>query len=130
MLERRLLEQRASVHEKRLLEDVDRARQEAKRLQLILANENKKASQQLADSQEQIQSLRLEVGVLRSENSVLAREMLSAREDLRTAQSQQEQFRSDTAALLAEFKAHLPKNEATAALPATRRHKLKAAPGH
>lgn len=130
MLERGRLEQRASAHEKRLLEDVDRARQEANRLKQMLADQNKKASQELAGSQEQVQSLRVEVGALRSENAGLAREIQSAREDLRTAQSQQEQLRKDTTTLLSELKARLPKNGAAAAPAARRRSKMKAKPSN
>ena len=128
-LERGRLEQRGSAHEKRLLEDVDRARQDAKRLQLVLADESRKASQELASSKEQVQSLRVEVAALRSENTSLAREILSAREDLREAQSQQEQFRKDTTALLTELKVRLPKKDATVASAAARRPKLKITPG-
>lgn len=126
--ERGRLEQRAHDQEKRLLEDVDRARQEAKQLKLLQANESRQANQELAGAREQVQSLRVEVGALRSENAGLAREILSAREDLRTAQSQQDQFRKDTTTLLSELKARLPKNGATAVPAATKRSKLKAAP--
>jgi chromosome segregation ATPase len=128
--ERGRLEQRAHDQEKRLLEDVDRARQEAKRLKLMQANEGRQANQELAGAREQVQSLRVEVGALRSENAGLAREILSAREDLRTAQSQQDQFRKDTTTLLSELKARLPKNGAAAAPAASRRSKMKAKPSN
>ncbi|WP_236574449.1 DNA-binding protein [Hydrogenophaga sp. PBL-H3] len=106
--ERGRLEQRASAHEKRLLGDLDRARQEVKRLTLLLADDNKKASKTLAGSQEEAQSLRVQVGALIAENAGLAKEILSARDDLRAAQSHQEQFRKDATALLADLKARLP----------------------
>lgn len=128
-LERGRLEQRGSAHEKRLLEDVDRARQHAKRLQLVLADESRKANQELASSKEQVQSLRVEVAALRSENAGLAGEILSARKDLRESQSQQEQFRKDTTALLTELTVHLPKKDAPVASAAARRPKLKITPG-
>ena len=124
--ERGRLEQRAHDQEKRLLEDVDRARQEAKRLKLMQANESRQANLELAGAQEQVQSLRVEVGALRSENAGLAREILSAREDLRRAQYQQDQFRKDTTTLLSELKARLPKNGAAAAPAASRRSNMKA----
>ena len=126
--ERGRMEQRAHDQEKRLLEEVDRARQETKRLKLVQENESRQANQELASAQEQVQSLRVEVGALRSENAGLAREVLSAREDLRTAHSQQEQFRKDTTALLADLNSRIPKNVATAVPAAARRSKLKATP--
>ncbi|MFW2353907.1 DNA-binding protein [Hydrogenophaga sp.] len=127
-LERGRLEQRAHDQEKRLLEEIDRSRQEAKRLKLMQAGESRQANQELAGAQEQVQSLRVDVAALRSENAGLAREVLLAREDLRTAQSQQEQFRKDTTALLAELKSRVTKNVASAEPAAARRSKLKAAP--
>lgn len=118
--ERERLEQRAAGQERRLLEDVDRARQELKRVTLLLADENKKAGKVLADSQEQVQSLRVQVSALSVENAGLAREILSAREDLQTAQSQQEQFRKDTTKLLVDLRTRLPKGDANAGTPAKR----------
>ncbi len=118
--ERERLEQRASAQERRLLEDVDRARQELKRVTLSLADENKKAAKALADSHELAQSFRVQVSALSAEKAGLAREILSAREDLQTAQSQQEQFRKNTTELLVELKTRLPKGDANAGTPATR----------
>lgn len=118
--ERERLEQRASAQERRLLEDVDRARHEVKRLTLLLADNNKKTAKTQADSQEQAQSLRVQVSVLRAENAGLARDILSAREDLQTAQSQQEQFRKNTTELLVDLKTRLAKGDANTGTPATR----------
>ncbi|OSZ75463.1 DNA-binding protein [Hydrogenophaga sp. IBVHS1] len=118
--ERGRLEQRASAQERRLLEDVDRARQEVKRLTLLLADNNKKAAKTQADSQERVQSLRVQVSVLSAENAGLARDILSAREDLQTAQSQQEQFRKNTTELLVDLKTRLPKEDANAGTPGKR----------
>jgi len=118
--ERERLEQRASAQERRLLEDVDRARQELKRVTLLLADENKKAAKALGDSHELAQSLRVQVSALSAEKAGLAREILSAREDLQTAQSQQAQFRKNTTELLVELKTRLPKGDANAGTPAKR----------
>ena len=112
--ERERLEQRAAAQERRLLEDVDRARQELKRVTLLLADGNKQGAKALAASQEHAQSLRVQVSVLRTESAGLARELHSAREDLRTANSQQEQFRKKTTDLLANLKMRLPKDYANA----------------
>jgi chromosome segregation ATPase len=107
--ERERLEQRAVAQERRLLEDVDRARQELKRVTLLLADENKKAAKGLADSHEQAQSLRVQLSALIAENAGLARETLSAREDLQIARSHQEQLRKDMTDLLVDLKTRLPK---------------------
>lgn len=112
--ERVRLEQRAVAHERRMLEDVDRARQDVKRLTLQLAEETKKADRMLADAQEQAQSLRVQVGTLRAENTGLAREVLTVRDHLCTAQSQQEQFRRDTTELLTDLKTRLLREGANA----------------
>lgn len=105
--ERVRLEQRAAAHERRMLEDVDRSRQEVKRLTLQLVDETKNADKMLADAQEQAQSLRVQVGALSAEKTGLVREILAVRDDLRTAQSQQEQFRRDMTELLADLKTRL-----------------------
>ena len=118
--ERERLEQRASAQERRLLEDVDRARQELKRVTLLLADDNKKAANSLADSHEQAQSLRVQVSALIAENAGLAREILSAREDLQMAHSHQEQLQKDMADLLVQLKARLPKGGTNTGTPATR----------
>ncbi|HRN76394.1 DNA-binding protein [Ottowia sp.] len=118
--ERERLEQRASAQERRLLEDVDRTRQELKRVTLLLADDNKKAAKSLADSHEQAQSLRVQVSALIAENAGLAREILSAREDLQMAHSHQEQLQKDMADLLVQLKARLPKGGANTETPATR----------
>ena len=102
------------------MEDVDRARQELKRVTLLLADENKKAAKALGDSHELAQSLRVQVSALSAEKAGLAREILSAREDLQTAQSQQAQFRKNTTELLVELKTRLPKGDANAGTPAKR----------
>ncbi len=112
--ERERLEQRAAAQERRMLEDIDRARQEVKRLTLQLADDNKKGAKALAASQEHAQSLHVQVSVLRTESAGLARELLSAREDLRTARSQQGQFRRETTDLLANLKMRLSKDYANA----------------
>lgn len=107
--ERERLEQRAAAQERRLFEDVDRARQELKRVTLLLADENKKAAKTLADSHERIQSLRVQVSALIAENAGLARETPSAREELQMAHSHQEQLRKDMTDLLVDLKTRLPK---------------------
>jgi chromosome segregation ATPase len=107
--ERERLEQRAAAQERRLLEDVDRTRQELKCVTLLLADENKKAAKGLADSHEQAQSLRVQLSALIAENAGLARETLSAREELQMAHSHQEQLRKDMTDLLVDLKTRLPK---------------------
>lgn len=115
--ERERLEQRATAHEKRLLEDVDRARQDVKRLSQQLADDNKKAAKALLEAQEQVQAQRLQVSVLGTENVGLARELAAAREEIKVVKLQQEQSRQDTAQLLMELNARLSREADTAAKP-------------
>ncbi len=122
-LERGRLELRASAHEKRLLEDLDRARQEAKRLKLTLSDEATKAAQAVAVFKDQVLELRLQVGSLQAENAGFAREILAAREALHTAHSQQEQFRKETTDLLADLSARLPNTRDDLILPGKRPRK-------
>jgi chromosome segregation ATPase len=108
--ERERLEQRAAAQERRLLEEVDRVRQELKRVTQLHAGESKKSAAELAASREDALSLRFQIGVLRTENEGLSRELLAAREDMHAAHLKQEQVRKETMDLLADLKVSLPKN--------------------
>ena len=106
--ERERLEQRATAQERRLLEEIDRARQDAKRVARQWAEDAKKAAKALADEQARAKALEVQSSALQSENTVLARELAAARDEIHTARSQNTELGRETAQLLQELRTHLP----------------------
>ncbi len=106
--ERERLEQRATAQERRLLEEIDRARQDAKRVAVQWTEDAKKAAKALADEQARAKALEVQSSALQSENTVLARELAVARDEIHTARTQNTELGRETAQLLQELRIHLP----------------------
>lgn len=106
--ERERLEQRATAQERRLLEEIDRARQDAKRVAAQWAEDAKKAAKTLADEQDRTKALEVQSSALQSENAGLTRELAVARDEIYAARTQNSELGRETAQLLQELRTHLP----------------------
>lgn len=106
--ERERMEQRATAQEHRLLEEIDRARQDAKRVAAQWAEDAKKAAKTLADEQGRTKTLEVQSNALQTENAGLTRELAVARDEIYTARTQNTELGRETAQLLQELRTHLP----------------------
>ncbi|RLJ40059.1 DNA-binding protein [Acidovorax sp. 106] len=106
--ERERLEQRATAQERRLLEEIDRARQDAKRVAAQWAEDAKKSAKTLADEQDRAKALEVQSSALQSENAGLTRELAVARDEIYAARTQNSELGREAAQLLQELRTHLP----------------------
>lgn len=106
--ERARLEERAQSQERRLNAEVDRARQESKRLAQQLEVEGKKAAKALADAMDRSRELDAQVGSLQIDRSNLDRELQSARDEARGLQAKLDARSNDMLAVLNELRDRLP----------------------
>lgn len=121
--ERSRLEERAQAQERRLNTEVDRARQESKRLALQMEGDGKKAAKALADAQDRSRELDTQVAALQIDKSSLARELQSAREEVQGLQAKLDARSNDMLAVLNELRDRLPATPpapASEAAPRTR----------
>lgn len=117
--ERSRLEERAQAQERRLNAEVDRARQESRRLALQLEGDGKKAAKALADALDRARQLDTHVGALQIEKAALSQELQSARDEVKGLQTKLDERSSDMLAVLNELRDRLPTTPPTPA-PKTR----------
>ncbi|ADX46394.1 KfrA domain-containing protein DNA-binding domain protein [Paracidovorax avenae ATCC 19860] len=106
--ERARLEERAQAQERRLHAEVDRARQESRRLALQLEAEQKKSAKALSDAQDRARELEAQVGTLHADNAKLAQDLLAVRDEARQLQRELDDRSSEMLAMLSELKDRLP----------------------
>lgn len=115
--ERSRLEERAQAQERRLNTEVDRARQESKRLALQLEADGKKAAKALADAMDRARELDIHVGALQIDKAGLSQELQSARDEVKGLQAKFDERSNDVFALLNELRDRLPTGAAVGAAP-------------
>lgn len=125
--ERMRLEERAQSQERRLNAEVDRARQESKRLALHLESETRKAARALANALERVGELDTHVTTLQVEKAALSQELQSAREQINGLQLKADERQDELLAVLNELRTRLPSstNEEVAPVARVRVRKTK-----
>lgn len=116
LAERSRLEERAQAQERRLNAEVDRARQESRRLTLQLEGDGKKAAKALADAMDRARELDTQVGTLQIEKAGLIHELQSARDDLKGLQAKFDERSNDVLTALNELRDRLPTGPAQGAV--------------
>lgn len=106
--ERSRLEERAQAQERRLNAEVDRARQESRRLALQLESDGRKAAKALADALDRARELDAQVGTLQFEKAGLSQELQSAREAAKGLQAKVDERSNELFAMLHELRERLP----------------------
>ncbi|WP_019700249.1 DNA-binding protein [Paracidovorax oryzae] len=106
--ERARLEERAQAQERRLHAEVDRARQESRRLALQLEAEQKKSAKALSDAQDRARALEAQVGTLHADNAKLAEDLQAVRDEARQLQLKLDDRSSEMLAMLSELRDRLP----------------------
>ncbi len=106
--ERTRMEERTVAQERRLHTEVDRARQEAKRLAQQLESDNKRSMKSLADAIDRENQLGLLVGTLQSDNSSLLRELTAVRDERKGMQLKVDERSNDVLNVLNELRKRLP----------------------
>lgn len=106
--ERARLEERALSQERRLHAEVDRARQEVKRLTQQIDADAQKSAKALADALAHDRESTQQLGLLQAQNASLARELAMAREELSTLQSKSDEHGREMLDMLTELRNRLP----------------------
>lgn len=106
--ERARLEERAQAQERRLNAEVDRARQESKRLALKLEGDTREFAKSMSASQEKVRALEAHVGALQAERTSLVKGLQAARHETKDLQSTLEQRSTEMFAVLNELRDRLP----------------------
>lgn len=106
--ERTRLEERAASQERRLHAEVDRARQEAKRLAQQLESDAKKSAKALADALDRERDIGQQFGTIQAENASLTRELASSRGELNALQSRADDQSREMLNVLSELRDRLP----------------------
>ena len=123
--ERSRLEERAQAQERRLNAEVDRARQESKRLSLQLEDDGRKAAKALADAMDRARELDTHVGALQIDKAALSQELQSASDEVKGLQAKFDERSNDVFALLNELRDRLPTGAAVGAAPPPTRVRRK-----
>ncbi|XDF33145.1 DNA-binding protein [Paracidovorax avenae] len=108
LAERARIEERAQAQERRLHAEVDRARQESRRLALQLESEQKKSAKALSDAQDRARALETRVGMLHADNAKLAEDLQAVRDEARQLQLKLDDRSSEMLAMLSELRDRLP----------------------
>lgn len=106
--ERSRLEERAQAQERRLNAEVDRARQESKRLAVQLETKTMKAAKSLSDALDRVRDLDTQIGTLQIEKAGLSQELHSARDEIKGLQAKLDERSNDMFAVLNELRDRLP----------------------
>lgn len=123
--ERSRIQERAQAQERRLNAEVDRARQESRRLALQLESDNKKAAKAQADATDRARELEARIGALQVEKASLSQELQFAREEVRRLQIKFDERNNDMFAVLYELKERLPATPAQETVSPRRRARQK-----
>ena len=108
--ERTRLEERAQAQERRLNAEVDRARQESKRLALKLEGDARESAKSLSASLEKARVLEAHVGALQAEKAGLVKDLQAARDETKDLRAKLEQRSTEMFAVLSELRDRLPTN--------------------
>lgn len=106
--ERTRLEERAQAQERRLNAEVDRVRQESKRLALKLESETRESAKFLSASLEKARELEAVVATLQAEKAALVKDLQACRHETKDLQSELEQRSKEMFAVLNELRDRLP----------------------
>lgn len=106
--ERTRLEERAQAQERRLNAEVDRARQESKRLALKLEGDARESAKSLAASLEKVRELEVLVGTLQAEKASLGRDLQASRDEAKDLRARLDQRSVEMFAVLSELRDRLP----------------------
>lgn len=106
--ERARLEERAQAQERRLNAEVDRARQESKRLALKLEGDTRESAKSLLASLEKARALEALVGTLQAEKAGLVKDLQAFREETSDLRAKLEQRSTEMFAVLSELRDRLP----------------------
>ena len=106
--ERTRLEERAQAQERRLNAEVDRVRQESKRLALKLESETRESAKFLSASLEKARELEAIVATLQAEKADLVKDLQASRHETKDLQLELEQRSTEMFAVLNELRDRLP----------------------
>jgi hypothetical protein len=123
--ERARLEERALAQERRLNSEVDRSRQELKRLALQLESDNKKAAKSLSDAEDRGRELDTQLGILQIEKTGLYQELQTSHDKIKSLEAKLDERSSDMLALLGELRDRLPPSSSQDAAPPPRARKTR-----
>jgi hypothetical protein len=102
--ERLQLEQRAVAQERRMLEELDRTRQDVKRVATQAADDARKAAKTVGDLQEQLQQAAIESAALSADKLHLEREQASLKDELSAQRAMVERQRAESIQALEKLK--------------------------
>ncbi|MGQ0727518.1 DNA-binding protein [Acidovorax sp.] len=119
--ERTRLEERAQAQERRLNAEVDRARQESKRLALKLEDDARESARSLSASLEKARELEALVGQLQAENAGLVKDLHAARDETKDLRGKLEQRSTEMFAVLYELRDRLPTSDSVKPIGKTRK---------
>lgn len=105
--ERSRLEERSQLQERRLHAEVDRARQESKRLALQAEADGKKSSKALTDAVDRARELEEKIAVLQLQKADVARELELAREETKALLAKTDERSTELFAVLNELRDRL-----------------------
>ncbi|AYM96371.1 DNA-binding protein [Acidovorax sp. 1608163] len=124
--ERLRLEERAQANERRLNTEVDRVRQESKKLASQLETDNRKSALALAEAAERMSTLEARLATLQGEKAQLAKELQLARDESTIWKAKLDERSNDMFAVLNELRDRLPpSNSETAATAGPGRNRRK-----
>lgn len=106
--ERARLEERAQAQERRLNAEVDRARQESKRLALKLEGDTRESAKSLSASLEKARAQEALVGTLQAEKAGLVEDLQASRDETKDLRAKLEQRSTEMFAVLSELRDRLP----------------------
>ncbi|MFZ2857868.1 MAG: DNA-binding protein, partial [Acidovorax sp.] len=106
--ERTRLEERAQAQERRLNAEVDRARQESKRLALKLEGDARESAKSLSASLERARELEAHVGTLQAEKAGIVKDLQAARDETKDLRAKLDQRSTEMFAVLSELRDRLP----------------------
>lgn len=124
--ERTRLEERAQAQERRLNAEVDRARQESKRLALKLEGDARESAKSLAATLEKVRVLEVLVGTLQAEKASLGRDLQASRDETKDLRAKLEQRSTEMFAILNELRDRLPTSDSVKPPVKTRKARAKA----
>ena len=123
--ERSRLEDRAQAQERRLNGEVDRARQEAKRLSVLMESDQKRATKSLADAADRAREFEAKNGALQLDKAGLSQDLQSALEQIKGLQARLDERSNDMFAVLHELRDRLPTNLTEESTPPVKVRKSK-----
>ncbi|WCM90510.1 DNA-binding protein [Acidovorax sp. NCPPB 3576] len=123
--ERSRLEDRAQAQERRLNGEVDRARQEAKRLSVLMESDQKRATKSLADATDRAREFETKIGALLLDKAGLSQDLQSALEQIKGLQARLDGRSNDMFAVLHELRDRLPPNLTEESTPPVKVRKSK-----